>query len=71
MAEGGVKDPQAPILGGADYGFVDDFQSVIPILKERAKGVRQEHQKTGCVLIVIETTKVRSRHSPGPALRSS
>lgn len=23
------KDPYAPIFGGADYGIVDDFQSVI------------------------------------------
>jgi electron transfer flavoprotein alpha subunit len=31
------KDPRAPIFGVADYGIVDDFQNVIPILKERTK----------------------------------
>jgi electron transfer flavoprotein alpha subunit len=31
------KDPKAPIFGVADYGIVDDFQNVIPILKEKAK----------------------------------
>ncbi len=33
------KDPRAPIFGVADYGIVDDFQNVIPILKEKAKGM--------------------------------
>jgi electron transfer flavoprotein alpha subunit len=32
------KDPRAPIFGVADYGIVDDFQNVIPILKEKTKG---------------------------------
>jgi len=32
------KDPRAPIFGVADYGVVDDFQNVIPILKEKTKG---------------------------------
>jgi len=31
------KDPRAPIFGVADYGIVDDFQNVIPVLKEKAK----------------------------------
>jgi electron transfer flavoprotein alpha subunit len=34
------KDPRAPIFGVADYGIVDDFQNVIPILKERTKGMK-------------------------------
>jgi len=34
------KDPRAPIFGVADYGVVDDFQNVIPILKEKAKGMK-------------------------------
>jgi electron transfer flavoprotein alpha subunit len=34
------KDPKAPIFGVADYGIVDDFQNVIPILKEKAKGMK-------------------------------
>ncbi|HVP77378.1 MAG TPA: electron transfer flavoprotein subunit alpha/FixB family protein [Thermodesulfobacteriota bacterium] len=34
------KDPRAPIFGVADYGIVDDFQNVIPILKERAKRMK-------------------------------
>jgi electron transfer flavoprotein alpha subunit len=29
------KDPRAPIFGIADYGIVDDFQNVMPILKEK------------------------------------
>jgi electron transfer flavoprotein alpha subunit len=32
------KDPRAPIFGVADYGIVDDFQNVIPVLKEKIKG---------------------------------
>lgn len=31
------KDPRAPIFSIADYGIVDDFQNVIPVLKERIK----------------------------------
>jgi len=34
------KDPRAPIFNVADYGIVDDFQNVIPILKEKAKGMK-------------------------------
>ena len=34
------KDPRAPIFGVADYGIVDDFQNVIPTLKEKTKGLK-------------------------------
>jgi electron transfer flavoprotein alpha subunit len=34
------KDPRAPIFGVADYGIVDDFQNVIPILKEKTKAMK-------------------------------
>jgi electron transfer flavoprotein alpha subunit len=34
------RDPRAPIFGVADYGIVDDFLNVIPILKEKAKGIK-------------------------------
>jgi electron transfer flavoprotein alpha subunit len=34
------KDPHAPIFGVADYGIVDDFQNVIPILREKTKGMK-------------------------------
>lgn len=34
------KDPRAPIFSVADYGIVDDFQNVIPILKEKVKGLK-------------------------------
>jgi electron transfer flavoprotein alpha subunit len=34
------KDPRAPIFGVADYGIVDDFQNVIPVLKEKTKGLK-------------------------------
>lgn len=32
------KDPRAPIFSIADYGIVDDFKNVIPLLKEKIKG---------------------------------
>jgi hypothetical protein len=38
IAAGGVKAQQAPIFGGVGYGIVDDFQNMIPILRE--KGVK-------------------------------
>ena len=34
------KDPRAPIFNVADYGIVDDFQNVIPILREKTKGMK-------------------------------
>jgi len=34
------KDPRAPIFGVADYGIVDDFQNVVPILKEETKRMK-------------------------------
>jgi electron transfer flavoprotein alpha subunit len=34
------KDARAPIFGVADYGIVDDFQKIIPILREKTKGMR-------------------------------
>lgn len=34
------KDPRAPIFSVADYGIVDDFQNVIPVLKEKIKGLK-------------------------------
>ncbi|MGB9629370.1 MAG: electron transfer flavoprotein subunit alpha/FixB family protein [Thermodesulfobacteriota bacterium] len=34
------KDPRAPIFSVADYGIVEDFQNVIPILKEKVKGMK-------------------------------
>jgi len=30
----------APIFGVPDYGIVDDLQNVIPILKEKTKGMK-------------------------------
>ena len=34
------KDPRAPIFSVADYGIVDDFQNIIPVLKEKTKGMK-------------------------------
>jgi len=34
------KDPRAPIFGVADYGIVDDFHNIIPVLKEKTKGMK-------------------------------
>jgi electron transfer flavoprotein alpha subunit len=37
---GHPKDFCAPIFGVADYGIVDDFLNVIPVLKEKTKGMK-------------------------------
>jgi len=34
------KDPKAPIFNVAHYGIVDDFQNILPLLKEKAKGMK-------------------------------
>ena len=34
------KDPRAPIFSVADYGIVDDFQNILPVLKEKTKGMK-------------------------------
>jgi electron transfer flavoprotein alpha subunit len=34
------KDPRAPIFGVADYGIVDDFKNLLPILREKTKGLK-------------------------------
>ena len=34
------KDPRAPIFGVADYGIVADFKNIIPLLKEKTKGLK-------------------------------
>jgi electron transfer flavoprotein alpha subunit len=34
------KDPRAPIFSVADYGIVDDFQNILPVLREKTKGMK-------------------------------
>ena len=34
------KDPRAPIFTIADYGIVDDFMNILPVLKEKTKGMK-------------------------------
>ena len=34
------KDPEASIFGVADYGIVADFRNIIPVLKEKTKGMK-------------------------------
>ncbi|MGQ9647972.1 MAG: electron transfer flavoprotein subunit alpha/FixB family protein [Thermodesulfobacteriota bacterium] len=34
------KDPRAPIFSVADYGIVDDFQNVMPILRGKVKALK-------------------------------
>ncbi|OGP91407.1 MAG: hypothetical protein A2156_12210 [Deltaproteobacteria bacterium RBG_16_48_10] len=34
------KDPRAPIFSVADYGIVDDYQNILPVLKEKTKGLK-------------------------------
>jgi len=34
------KDPRAPIFSVANYGIVDDFQNILPVLKEKTKGMK-------------------------------
>ncbi|HVN95677.1 MAG TPA: electron transfer flavoprotein subunit alpha/FixB family protein [Syntrophorhabdaceae bacterium] len=36
------KDPKAPIFQYADYGIIDDLFTVLPVLKEELKRVREE-----------------------------
>jgi hypothetical protein len=46
------KDPRAPIFAVADYGIANDFQNVIPILKQKAKDMKEVQQKMECVPIL-------------------
>jgi electron transfer flavoprotein alpha subunit len=34
------KDPRAPIFSIADYGIVDDYQNILPVLKEKIRGTK-------------------------------
>ncbi len=34
------KDPRAPIFSIADYGIVEDFQKILPVLKEKTKKLK-------------------------------
>lgn len=34
------KDPRAPIFSVAHYGIVDDFQNILPVLREKTKGMK-------------------------------